>query len=778
MKIALALIVKGTPEEAKFLAKCLANVSPYVDGIFVTSTHKRGEEPSNDISKISSQYGAKISYFEWCNDFAAARNFNFKQVTTDYDYILWCDADDTFNHLYRLRNILEVNPNVDALAFWYWYAFNEQKNPVVIHKKTQVIKNDGCVEWTGKLHEDFKENRSLNVQFVEGIQRVHNSNDDRARANHIRNVEISKEEAKQNPDDPRVYFNLGNSYFGANKFKEAKKEYEKFLKTSGSDDEKFVIHQRLSSVDKVLGNKDEAIAHLQIAIGMYPDYPDGYNSLGALYFDLGMYDAAERYYLIGLVTKPKYHRMIVYNPRDYDYNPMMALAKVYFQKSRPDMALPLLKGCLKIYPNDLKNKSLVEEMEKETVRLKNVLDVIERIKTYGNDKVKILTEINMLPNDLQSHPGICQIRNAYFVKETSTGKDIAYYCGQTAHEWNPEMMKTQGIGGSEEAVINLAKEWTKIGYNVTVFNSCGPEVMVCDGVTYKPFWHYNAKDKYDITIAWRHPRIADYDLNTTKLFVDLHDVIPAGEFTEKRLSKIDKIFVKTNAHRVLFPKVPDEKISIIPNGQDPELFKQDIKKDPFLLVNTSSPDRSMDVLPKLFKMIKKEVPQARLKWAYGWEIWDNAFRNDKDKMAWKENIIKEMEQAGIENCGRLSQKDAAKLYLEGSILAYPSEFYEIDCISVKKAQAAGCVPFTTDFAAFKESNEWGSKSHSNKTIDDWSKPYQFHFGIEDEDLQKIWVDSVITYLKDPYNKNTIESMKSWAEKFNWDKIAKIWIQNV
>jgi tetratricopeptide (TPR) repeat protein len=113
---------------------------------------------------------------------------------------------------------------------------------------------------------------------------------------------------------------------------------------------------------------------------MKPDAPDSYNQLGYLYFEYDMLDKAERYLLLGLVTKPKYHDMIVYNPRDYDYNPMMALAKVYFNKSRPDYALPLLKGCLQIYPKDEHIKGLVHDMEKEVKRLEKVIEVSKRIE--------------------------------------------------------------------------------------------------------------------------------------------------------------------------------------------------------------------------------------------------------------------------------------------------------------------------------------------------------------------------------------------------------------
>ena len=768
-KIALSLIVKPSDTEAVFLEQCLKNTAKYFDGIFITITGQH-----TGIEKIAKSYNAHVSHFTWVDDFAKARNFNFSQVPKDYEFIMWCDSDDIFRGLEKMRDMIKDNSDVDAFALNYLYAFDQYKNPIVVHKKTQIVRNDGCVEWTGRLHEDFKENRALNVKFVDFIERLHMTTETHVKEAQERNVRISEKEAQENPNDPKMTFNLGNSYFGVGQYTEAKEQYLKFLVTSQSDDEKYIIYQRLSTCEKALQNKDKAVEYLLISIGLMYELPDAYNNLGYLYFDYNQLDNAERYLLKGLTTKPQYHKSIVYNPRDYDYNPMMALAKVYFNKSRPDLALPMLKGCAKIYPKDEYIAGLVTEMETESARLEKVLETIEHIETLAGNLEKIQYSLDKLPVDLQSHPAICRIRNKYFTKTESSGKDITYYCGQTQHIWNPEMAKTKGIGGSEEAVINLSKEWVKLGYNVTVYNSCGNEQMTCDGVVYRPFWAYNAKDKTDITILWRSPKLADYELNTGKIYVDLHDVIQAGEFTEKRLNKIDKIFVKTKFHRSLFPNVPDEKFAIIPNGQAFELFNQNIKKNKYLLVNTSSPERSLDVLPKLFKEVKKQVPQAECKWAYGFEIFNNAHANNKTMMAWKEKCEKEMEEAGIENLGRLSQKECAQLYIEGRILAYPSEFAEIDCISVKKAQACGCKPITSDFAAFAESNKHGIKIHSEKTKDNWSKPYQISFGIDDEKAQKEWVDAVVAELKKPIKEE--KAMKNWTEKFAWDKIAIQWIK--
>jgi tetratricopeptide (TPR) repeat protein len=774
-KIAWCFIVKGDDQEAKLLNRAIENIHEYVDAIYVTITHKKGEKRNEECEWACRENGGEdcgifISDFEWCNDFSKARNFNFSQVAKEYDYIGWSDCDDLFRGLEKLKPTIEENPTIDAFAMWYLYEFDSEKMPTVVHKKTMVVRNDSCSEWKGALHEDLCETRSISVKLIEGIDRMHFPGDNHQAEVAKRNVEISAKEAETNSSDPRVYFNLGNSYLGDAQWENSKVALTKFMELSQSNDEKYIALMRLSAIEDKLGNTQKAIQDMQQAIGMNPTCSDAYLKLGELYFGHDDMDNAEHYLLNGIIKKPPYNTIVVFNPRDYDYNPMQLLAKVYFRKNRPDLALPMLKGCLQIYPNNKMLKGYVKEMESESKRLEKVLKLVAKLDKL-TDKEKISKELAKVPKDLQSHPAICQIRNKWFIKETSSGKDIAYYCGMTTHEWNPEMAKTKGVGGSEEAVMNLSKEWAKKGYNVTVYNSCGIDKMECDGVTYKPFWEFNIKDKQDVLIIWRHPKLLDYDLNASKVFVDVHDVIPKGEFNEKRLEKITKILVKTNFHRSLFPNVPDDKIAIVPNGTDFELFNQDVKKDPMLLVNTSSPDRSMDVLPELFMRVKKEVPKARLAWCYGWEIFDNSFHENQQMMEWKRNIQKQMQEAGIEDLGRLSQKDCAKLYLEGSILAYPSEFAEIDCISVKKAQACGCMPITTDFGALEESVQYGIKVHSNKTKDTWARPGKWSYGIEDEEAKQAWVRAVVKQLKS----DNYPDGKEWAKKFSWDKISLQWV---
>ncbi len=777
MRIALAIICKGSDEEAKLLDRCLYNIEEYVDGIFVTSTYKKGEQANQAVEDVCDKHVTNYSLFEWCNDFAKARNFNFSQVPKKYDFILWCDADDVFRNISNLRDIIEANKDVDSFSMNYLYHFNEFKQPDIVHMKTQVIRNDKCVEWAGKLHEDFKENRQLKSYFIKDIERMHLSDDDRRERAKQRNVDVALDDVKQSPEDPRSYWNLGNSYLGNAQYDLARTTLEKFLTMSSSDDEKYLTNINLSKICEVQKDISKTLEYSRMAIGLKPEYPDAYHNLGQIFYNLNKFQEAEKYILLGLTKRPPYYAIIVYNPREYDFNPLMLLAKTYWQLSRPDQAVTCLKGCLKIQPENLQVVKMIEILEKDKKIFDEALVWVAKLKDI-TDKEKLAKELARVPKHLQSYPAICMIRNAHFIKETSSGKDVVYYCGMTDFEWNPEMAKTKGIGGSEESVINLTKEWVKEGYNVTVYANCGHEPKVYDGVQWKPFWMFNVKDKQDIVIYWRTPIPMDHQTNATKILIDLHDVVPEGEFTEKRLAKIHKIMVKTNFHRSLYPNIPDDKFLIIPNGIDFGLFDQEIEKDQYLMVNTSSPDRCMDVLPELFKRVKERVPQARLKWAYGFDIYDLMFQGDPEKTKWKNDTLKAMEDAGIENLGRLSQRECAKLYMEASVFAYPTEFAEIDCISVKKAQACGAIPVTTDFGALKESVvAYDGIIHSSKTKDTWAKPYQFTYGIEDEALKQEWVDRAVQILTNPMNENSIVLLKEWTKKFDYSLIAKQWIQN-
>lgn len=772
MKIALSIICKASDSEAEVLAKCLASFGPVVDKVFLTITGEN--QKCEEVGKL---FNAEISHFEWCNDFSKARNFALSQIPKEYDYWMWADADDAGEGLENLRKTIEEHPETDAFIFNYLYGFDEWKNPVVVHMKTRVLRNDGCVEWRGRLHEDFHNFRELNAKFVEGIQWIHNTNGERADGSAQRNVEIAKEMAEAEPNDPRSYWNLGNALKAAGQDKEALETFNLFLNRTQSEEEKYVALCRVAEIYVNIKDNFKALDTIRLAIGIRPTYPDAYITCAKILCQLKRFQDAKEQVMMSLQLEPPYRKIIVFNPRDYDLEPLKLLAHIYMNLDLPQLALEALKACEQIVPKDEKLKGLIAMIEKEAEKSDKIIELVSKLKDADDET--ILKEIEGLDPDYRSHPAICNLRNTRLIKKESSGKDVVFYCGFTEDQWHPEIAAKRGIGGSEEAVIHITKRLAKAGYNVTVYNNCGYKTLLFDGVTYKPFWEWNYRDKQDVVVLWRSPKALEYEINADKIFLDLHDVIPDGEFTEKRLARLTKVFVKSQAHKILFPSIPEDKFVVVQNGIEWDKFQTGEERDPFLILNTSSPDRSLKTLLNAFKEVKKRVPEAKLKWAYGWGVWDSVFSGENVREAWKTEVTglgNSIE--GFEALGRIGHEEIAKLYQKASVFAYPTAFYEIDCISARKAQAAGAVPVVTDFAALDETVQYGTKIKVDKEKENWGKPYQFDFGLQDDRAVQEWIDACVQELTNRRDEAYIKEMRDWTKKFDWEAIADTWIKQM
>jgi len=761
MKIALAMICKGQDSsEKEHLNKCLSDLGMYFDGVFLTITTKDGKADKK-IVKVAKDHNCVISYFDWVNDFSKARNYNFSQVPKDYDYICWVDTDDTIKGVKKLKKLIEDHP-ADIYSMFYIYSLDERGNPDVVHKKSQVVKNDGCVKWQGRLHEDFAPTREVKIYHIDDIKRVHLAKHADFEDAKKRNYEIALSEALETPQDPRSWWNLGNSQKALCDMG-AIESFKKFLEMSRSDDEKYIARLRLAECYWFQRKFNEAIDEGKYAIGTKPDYPDAYNLLGSLYLESNRNDKAIEMYKMSLSKKPPYYDILVYNPRDYDYIPLMNLAKAYFKQNLPTLALECLKACKKIVKDDKKLDEMVEMMEKESEKFNKLVAELQKLNSF-TDKDKLKEYMEGLPIELRSHPAVCRMRNMNFIKESSSGKDLVYFCGFTAEEWDGDSTRTKGLGGSEEAVVNLSEGLAKLGWNVEVYNNCGSQEKTINGVKYKPFWSWNYRDKQDITILWRSPKMADYPINS-KVYLDVHDVIGEGEFTEDRLKRIEKVFFKSKFHTTFY-KVPEDKTVIVPNGIWFDQFEPLPKEK--ILINTSSPNRSLEAVIDCWKEIKKQCPDYTMYWMYGWKVYDIVHADNADMMSWKNKMVEGMRDAGIVDLGRVSHEEVKNYYRRATAFFYPSEFAEIDCISMSKAIATDCLPITTDFAAMGEKNV-GIIVKSEKTKDNWCLPYQIQFGITDEKQKKEFIDKTVAYLKGDKTKT-----RDKAKKYDWHNIINIW----
>src|SRR3990167_273832 len=176
----------------------------------------------------------------------------------------------------------------------------------------------------------------------------------------------------------------------------------------------------------------------------------------------------------------------------------------------------------------------------------------------------------------------------------------------------------------------------------------------------------------------------------------------------------------------------------------------------------SSYDRGLEWLLQMWPEIKKQVPDVTLKCYYGWNLFDFVHSNNPERQAWKKKINEMMQQDGITHVGRVGHKELQKAIEESGIWAYPTDFGEISCISAMRAQIGGCIPVVSDYAALKETVQYGIKVPLGE-------PYK----VRTKEWQETYIKALVNQLNQDETER--ESMMAWAKgKFAWAEVAKSW----
>ncbi len=224
ISISLCMIVKN---EEDVLSRCLNSIKDVVDEIIIVDTGS-----SDNTKKIAKNFTDKIYHFNWCDDFAKARNYSFSKATKDY--ILWLDADDVIlpkdvKLLKSLKN--DIDKNTDIVMMKYNMGTNDDNTPSLSYYRERLIKNFKNYKWVGRIHEVITPTGNVIYSDIAIThKKIHISDP-------LRNLRIFEKMIEENEKlDTRQKFYYAREIYYSGNFTKAIEKFNEFL----NEDDKWV----------------------------------------------------------------------------------------------------------------------------------------------------------------------------------------------------------------------------------------------------------------------------------------------------------------------------------------------------------------------------------------------------------------------------------------------------------------------------------------------------------------------------------------------------------
>lgn len=358
-------------------------------------------------------------------------------------------------------------------------------------------------------------------------------------------------------------------------------------------------------------------------------------------------------------------------------------------------------------------------------------------------------------------------------------------------------LEKRGLGGSESAVIRMAKELVKIGFNVTVYNDCTSDDSnpgVYDGVVYTPIQaaHSPSVPSYDVVVVSRS--IVPYEQNwnvctqAKHKVLWMHDTFCEGDNLIEDLvlqGRISEIFTLTDWHTAYVTHADHGKrrnFDILKNhifqtrngigNMNPGWI--DIKaKDPDLFVFNASVTKGMVPLVKdIWPRVKQQFPQAKLKVIGGYYRFRSDHGPDQQEMDWRQMVAEHPE---IDFTGVISQQEISEILRKASYMIYPAAFPETFGISTLEALAHNVPLITCRFGALEETAiDIASYKIPYPVEPNWSIPWL------NRDMQvEIFVNAVIHAYTNKYlHQQKMYACNQVKDICTWDTIALQWKQHL
>ena len=209
--ISICIIAKNEEKNMDtFLSRIMEHTKGYPVEVLIADTGS-----TDKTLDIIAKYPVKLTHFDWINDFSAARNFTLKQASNDWILVLDCDEYIEELDMNGLQTFIKNYPDfVGMIKRKNHYELNGQDT--IYTDDVERFFNRKRFHYEDIIHEQVRALNGTPLKRVSIPLTVdhcgYNTTLEELQAKAQRNNDLLFKMLEENPDDPYIYFQIGQSF--------------------------------------------------------------------------------------------------------------------------------------------------------------------------------------------------------------------------------------------------------------------------------------------------------------------------------------------------------------------------------------------------------------------------------------------------------------------------------------------------------------------------------------------------------------------------------------
>ena len=272
-------------------------------------------------------------------------------------------------------------------------------------------------------------------------------------------------------------------------------------------------------------------------------------------------------------------------------------------------------------------------------------------------------------------------------------------------------LEERPLGGTETALIRVAKLLQEKGHKVTVFTSHPSPLPTNDDYpSYVQSKKIKEASDFDVLILVKDFRPVTFSLPAKKVFFWTGDgpeqFSNFGVGDQRVVTKLAGLFTVSNWHTHALCNAsgfPKKLCTNVGNGVFLPYFEGTENRDMKRIMWASAPNRGLEIAFAVFRTLYERDPKLSFHIFAGFDLYDTD-KKFSGPLVERFNQLKEQIQQhpGCVLHGNVTQQLLAREYMKSAILFYPNIVPETCCIVAMEAQAAGCPVVASNFSALPE----------------------------------------------------------------------------